>query len=409
MRLKKKKMSRSDKSLLYVNFMESMIVKVIYLFIPLYILHVTEDAMDLAIARTMEFIPNIFLTIVLGYIVDRCKNKIKVLIYSVFFQTISLSLLVACVYYELGVFYIYLFLFSFTVFMYLFFNAHIVLTKIYVESENILRINSNYSLISTMCAVISPFLITYFMSTNLIFELIFVCLVTSFILLTNCLYMSSYMLNKSYKEKFDVNIIENTINAVKIILNEKSLLHLTLLTMAINGYEVMAYTNHFFYLNNIVGLGEEKLPLMLLSFSLGSVVAAKYGDSLFSRLDLSTVILISIFTSSACYIMFPITDSVVGMIILLFVEGFMTCVNGIYIWSHRQRVVEAGVLGSVSAITSSVYKFLMPFSLLFGGYIAQRYDSEKVYYLASIFSLITGFLYLYLILKDNRDETIETS
>ncbi|HGH6015062.1 TPA: MFS transporter [Vibrio mimicus] len=406
-------MSKATSSLVTINFLESLIIRILYVVIPLYILYITGNAMDLAFAKAIEFIPNIILTVIIGFYVDKAKDKCKVIILASTLQTVSLMLLCASIYYEVGVVAIYTFLFSFTIFTYAFFNTHIVLTKMLVDNGNIIEINSKYSLFTTISSLIAPLLTSFMVAEGSYTNVAGLCVFFSVIMTAYCyVYLGKVKALTQKKEDFnkqDIGILSNIKSSFGIVYENKMLLHLTVFTMIINAYEVMAFTNHFTYLSETLGFNESEISILLFFFSVGSILAAKYGELIFKNLYLPTAIILTVITSGLCYALLPQVTNYYAVAAILSVEGFMTCINGILIWSHRQMVVSSEVLGSVAAITGSIYKLLMPFSLILGGTIAVSFDNSYVYYFSCSIAVISSIAYLSLFSRNKNSEYVKVN
>ncbi|HAS3151448.1 MFS transporter [Vibrio cholerae] len=406
-------MSKATSSLVTINFLESLIIRILYVVIPLYILYITGNAMDLAFAKAIEFIPNIILTVIIGFYVDKAKDKCKVIILASTLQTVSLMLLCASIYYEVGVVAIYTFLFSFTIFTYAFFNTHIVLTKMLVDNGNIIEINSKYSLFTTISSLIAPLLTSFMVAEGSYTNVAGLCVFFSVIMTVYCyVYLGKVKALTQKKEDFnkqDIGILSNIKSSFGIVYENKMLLHLTVFTMIINAYEVMAFTNHFTYLSETLGFNESEISILLFFFSVGSILAAKYGELIFKNLYLPTAIILTVITSGLCYALLPQVTNYYTVAAILSVEGFMTCINGILIWSHRQMVVSSEVLGSVAAITGSIYKLLMPFSLILGGTIAVSFDNSYVYYFSCSIAVISSIAFLSLFSRNKNSEYVKVN
>ncbi len=405
--------SKVTSSLVTINFLESLIIRTLYVVIPLYILHITGNAMDLAFAKAIEFIPNIILTVIIGFYVDKAKDKCKVIIFASALQTVSLMLLCASIYYEVGVVAIYTFLFSFTIFTYAFFNTHIVLTKMLVDNDKIVEINSKYSLFTTVSSLIAPLLTSFMVAKGSYTNVAFLCACFSVMMTAYCYtYLGKVKAlteKKEYSNNQDVGILSNIKKSFGIVYENKMLLHLTVFTMIINAYEVMAFTNHFTYFSEILGFNESEISILLFFFSVGSILAAKYGELLFKNLYLPTAIILTVVTSGLCYVLLPQVTNYYFVAAILAVEGFMTCINGILIWSHRQRVVSSEVLGSVAAITGSIYKLLMPFCLIMGGTISVSFGNSYVYYFSCSIAVISSIVYLSLFSRNKNSEYVKVN
>lgn len=392
-------MPNSTARLVTISFLEDLTIKILYVIIPLYILQITGSAMDLAVARAIEFIPNITLPLLIGYYVDKSRDKGRIIILASCLQTISLLLLCISIYYDAGVVAIYTFLFAFTVFTYAFFNTHIVLTKMLINNNEIVSINSTYSLFSTFSYLIAPLLISWMLINGSYISVIILSMCLSITLSIYCLLYLRATQNAPVVKKQLSSFSDNLRQSIGILWNNKILLHLTIFTMMINAYEVMAFTNHFVYFHNTLGLDDSEISILLFFFALGSIFAAKFGESIFKKIPLAIAIIITVVSSSICYLLLPQVDSYYWIAVILIIEGFMACINGILIWSHRQQVVDAEVLGSLAAITGSIYKLLMPFSLVLGAMIVGQYESRYVYYLASIIALVSSIIYFTFFLR----------
>ncbi|EJL6308975.1 MFS transporter [Vibrio cholerae] len=404
-------MSKATSSLVTINFLESLIIRTLYVVIPLYILYITGNAMDLAFAKAIEFIPNIILTVIIGSYVDKAKDKCKVIIVASALQTASLILLCASIYYETDVIAIYTFLFSFTIFTYAFFNTHIVLTKMLVDSSNIIEVNSKYSLFTTLSSLIAPLLTSFMVSKGSYTNVAILCVCFSVMMTAYCyVYLGKVKALTQKKEDSNnqnIGILYNIRNSFRIVYENKMLLHLTVFTMIINAYEVMAFTNHFTYLSETLRFNESEISILLFFFSVGSILAAKYGELIFKNIYLPTAIILTVITSGLCYALLPQVTNYYTVAVILSVEGFMTCINGILIWSHRQSVVSFEVIGGVAAITSSIYKLLMPFSLILGGTIAVNFDNSFVYYFSCSIAVISSIAYLSFFSRTKKSDYVK--
>ena len=155
-----------------------------------------------------------------------------------------------------------------------------------------------------------------------------------------------------------------------VLVRNRPLWHLAWLVVLTNGSAGVVEVLFLFRARDQLNLGPGEIGLMFGLAGLGGVAAGLYASRLRQRLGLGRLIALAFALEALCILPMAWAQAVPVLLLALCVNSFAAVVGNVCIWGYRQESTESHHIGRISGLTGSLFKLLMPISLVLSGLLA---------------------------------------
>lgn len=142
---------------------------------------------------------------------------------------------------------------------------------------------------------------------------------------------------------------------------------LTWWVVLINGSVGVVETLFLFRARDQLGLEPAQLGLLYGLAGVGGIVGGLMASRLRHRLGLGRLLVLALGFEALSMIGLAYLPLGVGLLLALALKNFGTVLGNVCVWGLRQESTDAAVIGRVSGLTGSIFKLLMPLSLVVSG------------------------------------------
>ncbi|MFS0750545.1 MFS transporter [Oceanobacillus sp. 1P07AA] len=361
--------------------------------IPLLIYDMTQSALAMSMMRAVDFLPNIFIGIIAGVLVDRFNRK-RMMQWMSITQIISLTFIVFLLYvHTLELWHLYLFGFILSSAGYTFGNAqHSVIPQI-VTKEQLTDANAKIQFINTLISMVGPGLagtLLLYMDYSSTLFIFLICLFLLF-LCVQFLKFPTATLPREAQGTFKEDIKEG----INVLFANKYLLTPTIVVIFINFASSLVIGVLIFYVTDQLGATSDEIGWMFTISAIGGLCGAsvaKYLRNYFGRGQIYTYSLL-INTLGMVILIFANTWWMIG--ISLAIRTFATITLNIVYFTVRQEFTPNHLLGRVAGTSSMLMKLALPAGLIISGLWAEWFSIKFLF----IFSTVILFFLFIILLR----------
>ncbi len=353
--------------------------------LPLVIYQLTNSALDMAVIRSLQFIPAIALAFLIGTLIDRLPKRLPMLA-AVAVQALALALL-------------YLFLartggmnwLGYTVIMvffagnYWFINAQNVVIKTSLPQSLLTSANASLGAAARtfemLSALMTGFLI-YFASfeASILVPALLVLIALATLLALRPVEPPSRMrepLSQSLKEGW------------RAFWNTKGLVHLSIIAALSNASEGVFALTALFWARDGLHLNEAVVGVLVASASAGGFAGSIVTPALRRRFGMGSLLWGSLVVMGLAQAI-GFFYGVAPMFIAMVVSQFASSVLAVCVWTLRQELTPANMVGRVTGITGAAFKVALPVALGLGGWASGVIGAPLVLLLCGVLSVAAG-------------------
>lgn len=337
--------------------------------IPLLIYEMSQSAIAMSTMRAVEFLPNIFIGMIAGVLVDRINRK-RMMQWTSFIQFTSVFAIVFLLLINhLTLWHLYILGFILSSAGYTFGNAHHSIIPQIVAKEQLTSANAKLSFVNTIIQTAGPglagaFLVVFSFTSTLAIYL--VCLLILFLCVQNMRLPYS-----EDKQKEKTGIWQDMKEGIAELLQNKTLLIPTITILFVNFASSLIIGVLIFYVTDKLGATEMQVGLMFTISAVGGLLGASVVSQIrkrFGRGNIYTFCLLFDMIGVSCLIFAP---SWWAIGIALAIRTFSTTVSNIVYFTIRQEFTPNHLLGRVAGTSSMLMKLTLPFGLLIAGLWAE--------------------------------------
>lgn len=361
-----------NKNFLFIwggNVVSSLGFQIYSIAIPLLIYSMSQSAIAMSAMRAIEFLPNIFIGMIAGVLVDRFDRK-KMMQWTSFIQFacvlgIVLLLLVS----QLELWHLYILGFILSCAGYTFGNAsHSIIPQI-VEKEQLTSANAKLTFMSTIVQTAGPGMAGAFLAA---FSFTSTFALYLFCLLILLLCIRSIKLPSAAKETSrQTGIWTEMKEGLVELFQNKTLLTPTITVLFVNFAASLVIGVLVFYVTDQLGATEAEVGLMFTISAAGGLIGAAFISQIrkkFGRGNIYTFCLL-IDVIGITSLIFAPTWWTIG--IALGIRTFSTTLSNIVYFTIRQEFTPNHLLGRVAGTSSMLMKLTLPLGLLIAGLWAE--------------------------------------
>lgn len=355
-------------NILYIGTLISSLGDKIYVFIlPLFIYEWSKSAITMSIMRAIDFLPNIFLGMLAGVIVDRINRK-KMMKWTSLLQALCVTLLTLLIWLDqLAIWNLYLIGFLISTVSYTYNNAkHAIVPQLF-EKDRLQDIQSKFTFINTLFSIIGPaiggILIIWFT-----YEWVFLFYSISLIILwISVFFLHTNIEPVNSKQSLWFEMKEGFVE----LFGNKTLLPPTLVIIFLNFASSLIIGIITFYAIDKLNASTKEVAWMFSISAIGGLIGAKCLNQLRKKWARGTIFIGMLRLDMIILFMFFFAQEWWQLAILL---AFRSCTNviiNIIFLAIRQETTPNHLLGRVTGTTSMFSKIILPLGLLISGIWAE--------------------------------------
>jgi MFS transporter, DHA3 family, macrolide efflux protein len=351
--------------------------------LPLIAYDLRGEVFDIAILRSVTFLPNIFLGMLVGIFNDRADlNRAYRLYVTGMAAVLGVSSIVVATN-NFGLPLLMTSLIGFQIGFIAFGNAQMSVLKLALPKEMLIRSNSVTSGISDVSSVVGPalggLLIVTFGSTMVLMLCFFTLLIVR-LQLFKVEITSPVRKRKSFLFALLEGLRATTAN--------RTLLVMALVVMMVNAAEGVYGAALITMMKDSMNLNDATIGLVLSAAGGGAILGAFIAPTARKYLSVWGVFSIPIPIIAMIYFAISRQPETPFLSVLAFLEGALSSLFVVGILTFRQEVVDAEVMGRVAGITGAIFKIGMPPFILLGGWLQSTVSIAAPFVLAAVSNLM---------------------
>lgn len=362
------------------------------LVIPLIVYDITKSPAKMGLVRGVEYLPHVFFAIVLGLFFDRVNRKTWAVRFLFIQACIVIGLYCALRWMSLDpMYFIVPSTFAVMLLSYAFFNASFGIQKKILTSEEQDITISRLATVNTFLDVIGPALSGYLIFlTSLNISL----LIVGFLFLMACFFLNRVVYQHESVEQ--QSLIEQLVAVVRCFLSQKLLVIMTILAAVVNGSASAMEIQLVYTLKSSLQLSASEVGVVMAMLGVGGIAGSLGARKLMHRIGKSRLLLVSVFFIGANQILASFVSSFVAFSMLNILLGIALMTVNISVWTYRQEVTPHQLMGRMAGLTGSLFKILMPVSLMGSGFLIQVWGYQKLFFVLGLTTLASVLVGLYL-------------
>ncbi|WP_346726738.1 MFS transporter [Bacillus suaedaesalsae] len=374
--------------------------KIYELALPLLLYQQTNSPVVMSTMRGIEFLPNLLLAMFIGVLVDRAHKK-KWSLWTIFLQVVILFILFFSV--QMGrssTILFYICGFFLMTFSYAFFNARVSMVKQSLPTEMLTQANASFNFVFTFISIMGPALTglilmlssihTGFLLTAISFGFAF------FILL---LLKTDEEISLTKKVGFWKELKEGWVE----LFRNRTLWMITVAVIFLNSTAGMVDTTIIFFSKDVLKLSDAQLGTLLSSAGLGGLIGSFLIGKVRKLWSTGRIIAVTTLLIGFTYLMMYMSESALFFAIGLCLNGILTTISSVSIWTYRQESTPHHLIGRISGITGSVFKLSMPFAIFAAGWISELSNPSHVFMIAFIGNIFIFIFCRFSLLWTNKN------
>ncbi|QDQ27840.1 MFS transporter [Chitinimonas arctica] len=156
----------------------------------------------------------------------------------------------------------------------------------------------------------------------------------------------------------------------RVLVRNRPLWHLAWLVVLINGSVGVVEVLFLFRARDQLQLGPGELGLLYGLAGVGGVAGGMLCSRLRQRFGLGRLLMMELLLESACVLVLAWSDSLPLLLLALAANSFGGVIGNVCIWGYRQESTDSRYIGRISGLTGSMFKLLMPATLVLSGGLA---------------------------------------
>lgn len=153
----------------------------------------------------------------------------------------------------------------------------------------------------------------------------------------------------------------------RVLVDNRPLWHMAWLVVLINGSQGVVDVIFLFRARDQLQLGLGELGLLYGLAGVGGVVGGLVCSRLRRRFGLGRLMAMELLLEAACIGILAWGDSLPLLLLALVGSSFGSVIGSVCVWGYRQESTDGQYIGRISGLTGSIFKLLMPFTLVVSG------------------------------------------
>ncbi|SFA69489.1 MULTISPECIES: MFS transporter [unclassified Bacillus (in: firmicutes)] len=359
--------------------------KIYELALPLILYSTTSSPVVMSTMRGIEFLPNLFLAMFIGVLVDRARKK-RWSLWMITLQIVILLVLFLSIHYgNAPILLFYICGFFLMTFNYAFLNARASMVKLALPNEMLTSANASFNLVHNFIGIMGPALTgLILMLSSLHMGLLITAISFMFSFMILLLVKADENVGIAKKEGFWKELKEGWVELYR----NQTLWLVTIAVVFLNSTAGMVDTTVIFYAKDVLKLSNAELGVLLSTAGIGGLLGSLIIGKVRAKWTTGVVTTVTTLLLGFTYLMmyFASNPYVLGVSLLL--NGVFSTICSLCIWTFRQESTPHHLIGRISGITGSAFKLGMPFAIFAAGWISELANPEWVFLLSFIGNIL---------------------
>ena len=156
----------------------------------------------------------------------------------------------------------------------------------------------------------------------------------------------------------------------RVLIANRPLWQLTWAVVLINGSQGVVDILFLFRARDHLQLGPAELGLLYGLAGVGGVAGGLLCNRLRKRIGLGRLLGLELGVEALCILVLAWADSMPLLLLGLMLNCFASVLGNVCIWGYRQESTDSRFIGRISGLTGSIFKLLMPITLILSGSLA---------------------------------------
>ncbi len=323
----------------------------------------------------VEFLPNLFLAMLIGVVVDRVSRRRFILTATALRAAVLLGIyaLLRAGVFSMGAILASAFLLS-TV-SYAFHNARMSIVKVVFARERLIEVNAVLSFLEQVVAIAGPaaagLLLTWLPLQAGLAVITATALLGLLLLRLMHFRDDPAPAQRSFGEDFKAGVAE--------LRRNRPLFALSLIVVFTNSTGGSFSAMLLYFAKDGLHVGNGELGLLLTAMSIGAALGSAAAPRLRAALGIARLFAVAIAGSAAAYLLMFLAHDTSATVLSLLLEGTSTAVLAVGVWTFRQETTPPEMIGRISGLTGSIFKLGMPFAIFASGFLAAALGARAVF------------------------------
>lgn len=355
--------------------------------IPILIYKMTSSSLAMSTMRIVEFLPNLFLAIFIGVIVDRLNRKMVIQI-SIVIQVICISIIIF-LFSQQTLNLVYLYIIGFFLFIagYTFNNAfHTILPGI-VREDQLIDANASFSFVRTTIDIIGPSIAALiFLVLN--YQVSLLITLAGLVILLFLIGFTQIPINKKKNSNDKTSMKEEIKEGWSHLISLKSLWIMTLMILFLNVVNGLTGAILIFYLLDTFKLSESEIALVMSFTGVGALFASIIAKKSLKYFKRGQLLIYSMVLLLIAHVMLYNVASLYILALAFLLIGFSGTFTNIHYLTLRQQVTPNHLLGRVAGTSSMIMKLAVPFAFFIGGILGEIMIVKNIFIIGIVILLL---------------------
>lgn len=355
--------------------------------IPILIYKMTSSSLAMSTMRIVEFLPNLFLAIFIGVIVDRLNRKMVIQI-SIVIQVICISIIIF-LFSQQTLNLVYLYIIGFFLFIagYTFNNAfHTILPGI-VREDQLIDANASFSFVRTTIDIIGPSIAALiFLVLN--YQVSLLITLAGLVILLFLIGFTQIPINKKKNSNDKTSMKEEIKEGWSHLISIKSLWIMTLMILFLNVVNGLTGAILIFYLLDTFKLSESEIALVMSFTGVGALFASIIAKKSLKYFKRGQLLIYSMVLLLIAHVMLYNVASLYILALAFLLIGFSGTFTNIHYLTLRQQVTPNHLLGRVAGTSSMIMKLAVPFAFFIGGILGEIMIVKNIFIIGIVILLL---------------------
>ncbi|KQZ14939.1 hypothetical protein ASD44_13380 [Mesorhizobium sp. Root554] len=353
--------------------------------LPLVIYQLTNSALDMAAIRSLQFIPTIVLAFLIGALIDRLPKRLPMLA-AVAVQALALALLYVLLARMGGMNWLsYVVVMVFFASNYWFINAQNVVIKTSLPQSLLTSANASIGAAARTFEMLSA-LMTGFLIYFASFEAA-ILVPAALVLAALVALLALHPVEPPPRMREPLS--QSLKQGWQAFWHNKGLVHLSIVAALANATEGVFALTALFWARDGLHLNEAEVGALVACASAGGFAGSVVTPALRRRFGMGGLLsgsLVAMGVAQAVGFLYGVTPMFVAMV----VSQFASSVLSVCVWTLRQELTPADMVGRVTGITGAAFKVAMPVALGLGGLASGMFGAPLVLLLCGVLSVVVG-------------------
>lgn len=358
--------------------------------LPLLALEISGTGTGLALIKGVGFIPHILFAVFIGVINARIRKRSGMRAYTGFLAAVTLILWALMATDNISITALAVFMIAFNATGYALANLQQTLIRLLIPHEKLGEamalsggIASTISTVAPALAGLALIWIGYTSLTGLIAALLCLSAITSLAVQPTETLPPPQPMRKAIVEGWEA------------FRTNRDLLMMTIAVILTNGAAGAADVGLLLKLKTTLNLDTFTIGIVLAAAGVGAVIAATIAAPIRRKLGARAAFFWPIVLLAAVYLGMLATSALPLLIGLSFVEGAISSLYVINVWTFRQESVTPAHMGRVAGITAAIFKLGIPPLVLLSGILADTGHLWATFTVAAAINIAAALFLIY--------------